>query len=75
MSNCRVTLAKPSGVRCPKCGVNTNAEFIGLGEVSSTRYRGAIPEVAGIEKESRKVMAYWKCNNCVVVFYTKPEKA
>ena len=68
-------MSKLCGARCPRCGIKSAAEFLGLGEVSSTKYRGAIPQVARIEKESHKLMAYWKCSRCIVVFYTKPEKA
>jgi hypothetical protein len=62
------------GGRCPNCHSTWNTEFLELAEVGSMKYSGAIPQVAGIEKESRQLMAYYKCNRCNIVYYSKPAK-
>lgn len=53
---------------CPRCK-KIWTEFLETGEIGSTKYKGAIPHVDGIERVKIDHVAYYKCKSCGIVFY------
>jgi hypothetical protein len=66
---------KRSVVKCPNVQCpSSDCTFLELGPKNSTSYKAAIP-VVGFDYTSYQYVAYYKCNNCNVIFYTKPLSA
>jgi len=59
---------------CPKCHVS-DVRFLEIDEVGSKKYKLAFPQVAGVEWQTGKKVAYYSCNNCKTIFYVEPFKA
>jgi len=65
-------LTRESSLSCPYCQ-SRSLDFIGLQNTGTVEYQGGVPVLSG-KKENVILVAYYKCEKCMRVFFIQPQK-